>query len=52
MFLKSQMGYHLLSPGTAYYALAGGGLVAALGIIASTLPLLRRITGPEAARNG
>lgn len=52
MFLKSQMGYHLLSPGAAYYALAGGGLVAALGIIASTLPLLGRITGPEAARNG
>jgi hypothetical protein len=27
------------------------GLAAALGIIASILPLLRRITGPERARN-
>jgi hypothetical protein len=52
MFLKSQMRYDLLSPGTAYYALVVLGLAAALGIIASTLPLLKRITGPEAARNG
>jgi hypothetical protein len=27
------------------------GLVASLGVIASTLPLLKRITGPETARN-
>jgi hypothetical protein len=27
------------------------GLAAALRIVASTLPLLKRITGPEAARN-
>lgn len=52
MFLKSQMTYDLVSPGTAYYALVVLGLAASLGIIASTLPLLRRITGPEAARNG
>jgi hypothetical protein len=52
MFLRSQMHYHLIPPDAAYYALVGGGLAAALGIIASTLPLLRRITGPEAARNG
>ncbi|MBX7554924.1 FtsX-like permease family protein [Streptomyces sp. NPDC004232] len=52
LFLKSQMHYDLVSPGAAYYALVALGLVASLGIIASTLPLLKRITGPEAARNG
>ncbi|MEV7022316.1 FtsX-like permease family protein [Kitasatospora sp. NPDC093558] len=52
MFLKSQMEYDLVSPGALYYGLTGFGLLASLGIIASTLPLLRRITGPEAARNG
>jgi hypothetical protein len=52
MFLRSQLHYDLVSPDAAYYALVAGGLAAALGIIASTLPLLRRITGPEAARNG
>jgi len=52
LFLKSQMSYELISPGLAYYLLVAGGVVASLGIIASTLPLLRRITGPETARNG
>ncbi|GGX65290.1 FtsX-like permease family protein [Streptomyces anandii] len=52
LFLKSQMRYDLVSPGVAYYALIALGLVTSLGIIASTLPLLKRITGPEAARNG
>ncbi|WP_354644128.1 FtsX-like permease family protein [Kitasatospora camelliae] len=52
MFLKSQMHYDLVPPGVAFYGLAAVGLAASLGIIASTLPLLRRITGPEAARNG
>ncbi|MFF1905380.1 FtsX-like permease family protein [Kitasatospora sp. NPDC058218] len=52
MFLKSQMHYDLVAPGAVYYALTAFGLVASLGIIASTLPLLKRITGPEAARNG
>jgi hypothetical protein len=52
LFLKSQMHYDLVSPGAAYYALIALGLVTSLGIIASTLPLLKRITGPEAARNG
>ncbi|WP_377273225.1 FtsX-like permease family protein [Peterkaempfera sp. SMS 1(5)a] len=52
MFLTSQMHYGLVSPDAAYYAMVAGGLAAALGIIASTLPLLRRISGPESARNG
>jgi hypothetical protein len=52
MFLKSQMKYDLVSPDLTYYGLTGFGLLASLGIIGSTLPLLKRITGPEAARNG
>jgi predicted lysophospholipase L1 biosynthesis ABC-type transport system permease subunit len=51
LFLRAQLQYSLHSPGPAYYLLVIGGLVASLGIIASTLPLLRRITGPETARN-
>ncbi|GIM97402.1 FtsX-like permease family protein [Paractinoplanes toevensis] len=51
LFLRAQMDYSLHSPGPAYYLLVLGGLVASLAIIASTLPLLRRITGPETARN-
>ncbi len=52
MFLKSQTTYNLTSPGTAYYLLVALGLITALGIIASALPLLKRITGPEDARSG
>ncbi|MDQ7905419.1 FtsX-like permease family protein [Phytohabitans sp. ZYX-F-186] len=51
LFLTSQLDYTLRPPGPAYYAAVVGGLVASLAIIASTLPLLRRITGPETARN-
>ena len=51
LFLRSQLDYTLLAPGVDYYAIVGGGLVASLAIIASTLPLLGRITGPETARN-
>ncbi|MFC5666846.1 FtsX-like permease family protein [Kitasatospora misakiensis] len=52
MFLKSQMHYDLVSPGAVFFGLVLLGLAASLGIIASTLPLLKRLTGPEAARNG
>ncbi|WP_405009055.1 FtsX-like permease family protein [Kitasatospora sp. NBC_01539] len=52
MFLTSQMHYDLVLPGLSFYGLSGLALAASLGIIASTLPVLRRITGPEAARNG
>jgi hypothetical protein len=31
--------------------IVGAGLVVSLGILGSTLPLLRRISGPEAVRN-
>ena len=51
LFLKAQMEYTLAAPGTAYYVTVVAGLIASLGIIAATMPLLRRITGPETARN-
>jgi hypothetical protein len=51
LFLTSQMDYTLRAPGVGYYAAVAAGLIASLAIIASTLPLLRRITGPETARN-
>jgi len=51
LFLKSQLGYALMPPGVAYYVTVVAGLAASLGVVASTLPLLRRITGPETARN-
>ena len=41
----------MVAPGAAYYLLTAGGILAALGIIAATFPLLARITGPEVARN-
>jgi hypothetical protein len=51
LFLQAQMQYALHLPGPAYFGLVAVGLAACLGIIGSTLPLLRRITGPETARN-
>ncbi|MEV4534363.1 FtsX-like permease family protein [Asanoa sp. NPDC049518] len=51
LFLRAQLDYPLHAPGGGYYAIVGGGLVASFAIIAATLPLLRRITGPETARN-
>ena len=43
--------YPMVVPGAAYYLITAGGILAALGIIAATFPLLARITGPEVARN-
>ena len=43
--------YPMVAPGAAYYLITAGGILAALGIIAATFPLLARITGPEVARN-
>ncbi len=51
LFLSSQLGYSLRPPGIDYYLLVLGGIVASLAIIASTLPLIERIAGPEVARN-
>ena len=43
--------YPMVAPGAAYYLITAGGILAAIGIIAATFPLLARITGPEVARN-
>jgi hypothetical protein len=51
LFLRAQLRETLQPPGLAFYLVVVAGLVAALAIIASTLPLLNRTTGPEVARN-
>ncbi|GAA1967944.1 FtsX-like permease family protein [Kitasatospora viridis] len=51
LFLQAQLGYSVRAPGSLYYVTVALGLAVSLAVIASTLPLLRRITGPESARN-
>ncbi|MGC5321249.1 FtsX-like permease family protein [Micromonospora arida] len=51
LFLRAQMGYTLIAPEPRFYVIVVVGLAACLGVIASTLPLLERITGPETARS-
>jgi len=51
LFLRAQLHYSLRPPGIGYYLVVLAGIGASLGIIAGTLPLLKRITGPETARN-
>jgi hypothetical protein len=51
LFLRAQLDYSLHAPGPSYYLLVIGGLLVSLAIIASVLPLLGRLTGPETARN-
>jgi hypothetical protein len=51
MFSDVQLAHPLVAPDPGYYLMTVAGIVLALGIIAATFPLLRRITGPEAARN-
>jgi FtsX-like permease family len=51
MFASEAQQHPMVAPGAAYYLLTAGGILAALGIIAATFPLLKRITGPAAARN-
>jgi hypothetical protein len=51
LYLHSQVGIAFQVPGIVYWATVLGGLTASLAIIASTFPLLNRITGPEVARN-
>ena len=46
-----QQQHPMVAPGAAYYLITAGGILASLGIIAATFPLLKRITGPEVARN-
>ncbi len=51
LFLRAQLHYSLIAPGAQYYLVVLAGLLASVGVIASTLPLLKRVTGPETARN-
>jgi hypothetical protein len=51
MFTSAAQQHPMVAPGAAYYLITAGGILAALGIIAATFPLLARITGPEVARN-
>jgi hypothetical protein len=51
LYLHSQVGIAFRIPGIGYWATVFGGLAASLAIIASTFPLLNRMTGPEVARN-
>ena len=43
--------YGLSPPGVGYYVTVLVGLAASLAVVASTLPLLGRLTGTETARN-
>jgi predicted lysophospholipase L1 biosynthesis ABC-type transport system permease subunit len=51
MYAPAEMQMSLVAPGPGYYVLTLAGIALALGIMAGTFPLLRRITGPESARN-
>jgi hypothetical protein len=51
MYATMEMRLSLVAPGAAYFVLTSAGIVLALALIAATFPLLRRITGPETARN-
>jgi hypothetical protein len=51
MYASEAQQHPMVAPGAAYYLLTVGGILAALGVIAATFPLLARITGPEVARN-
>jgi hypothetical protein len=51
LFLRAQLEEPLVAPSIGYWAVVAAGLVASLAIVASTLPVLTRITGPATARN-
>jgi hypothetical protein len=51
MYATMQLTHPLVAPVSSYYLFTAAGIVVSLAIIAATFPLLRRITGPEVARN-
>ena len=51
LFARSQLGDGLVPPGAGYWVITAAGLVASLGSIVATFPLLRRMTGAEVTRN-
>jgi hypothetical protein len=48
---KAEFGASFHPPGVTFYAMVLAGIVAALAVLTATFPILRRMTGPEAARN-
>jgi hypothetical protein len=51
LFLRAQLDESLHHPAPGYFVVIAAGLTAAMLVIASAFPLLRRATGPDAARN-
>jgi hypothetical protein len=51
LYSSAEMERSLAAPGPEYYLITAAGILASLVVIAATFPLLRRITGPEVARN-
>ena len=51
LFLRAQLDQTLQPPGALYYAFLVAGVGASLAIVASTMPMLARVTGPETARS-
>ncbi|MFI6133045.1 FtsX-like permease family protein [Micromonospora sp. NPDC051141] len=51
LFLRAQMDYDLRLPGPGFAAVVAVGLLGCLAVIAATLPLLERVTGPQTARS-
>ncbi|PTA45819.1 FtsX-like permease family protein [Micromonospora sp. RP3T] len=51
LFLRAQMHYDLRLPGVGFAAVVAVGLLGCLAVIAATLPLLERVTGPQTARS-
>lgn len=50
-FMRPQLDVSIRWPGLLYWLVVGIGIVASLGLIASTFPLIERTTGSEAARS-
>jgi hypothetical protein len=51
LFLRAQLQERLQWPHASYYVVVGIGVLVALAVTVSTLPMLPRMTGPEASRN-
>jgi hypothetical protein len=51
LYLRSELSLTLRLPGPGYFGVVLGGLAISLGIVALSLPLIQRLSGPEVARN-
>lgn len=51
IYARAQIHQSMQMPGTGFYVIVAVGLAAALAVIVATFPMLKRITGPETARN-